>query len=144
MTTNKINQKEFSERRKALMSFNKDGPTIIAAGHNSLRNIDVNHQFRQQSDFWYFTGFEEPDAVMVLLPNDTKPYVMFTTPFDQTFAIWNGPMTGLEGIQNDFDVHSAHSITEISNKLPELLKGYTNLYFSIGSDPILDKLISKL
>ena len=58
MTTNKINQKEFSERRKALMSFNKDGATIIAAGHNSLRNIDVNHQFRQQSDFWYFTGFE--------------------------------------------------------------------------------------
>ena len=144
MTTNKINQKEFSERRKALMSFNKDGATIIAAGHNSLRNIDVNHQFRQQSDFWYFTGFEEPDAVMVLLPNDTKPYVMFTTPFDQTFAIWNGPMTGLEGIQNDFDVDIAHSITEISNKLPELLKGYTNLYFSIGSDLILDKLISNI
>ena len=144
MTRNVIEQKEFSNRRKALMSSNRDGATIIAAGHNSLRNIDVNHQFRQQSDFWYFTGFEEPDAVMVLLPNDTKPYVMFTTPFDQTFAIWNGPMTGLEGIQNDFGVDSALSITEMSNKLPELLKGYTNLYFSIGNDPILDKLISNI
>ena len=92
MVTNKIEQKEFSKRRKALMSFHRDGPTIIAAGHNSQRNTDVNHQFRQQSDFWYFTGFEEPDAVMVILPNDNQSYVMFATPFDQTYAIWNGPM----------------------------------------------------
>ncbi|MQG39089.1 MAG: M24 family metallopeptidase [SAR202 cluster bacterium] len=144
MTINKIEQNDFSNRRKTLMSHNMDGATIIAAGHNSPRNHDVNHQFRQQSDFWYFTGFEEPDAVMVLLPNDTKPYVMFTTPFDQTFAIWNGPMEGIEGIQNDYGVDAAYSIKELTHKLPELLKGYTKLYFSIGLDPILDQVISNI
>ncbi len=144
MSINKIEQTEFSKRRKTLMSHNKDGATIIAAGRNSLRNPDVNHQFRQQSDFWYFTGFEEPDAIMILLPNDTKPYVMFTTPFDETYAIWNGAMKGIEGIQNDYGVDTAYSIKEIENKLPELLKGYTKLYFSIGKDSILDKLVSNI
>ena len=144
MSAIRIDQSEFLKRRKMLMSINTDGATIIAASHNLQRNNDVNHQFRQQSDFWYFTGFEEPDAVMVILPNDNQSYVMFATPFDQTYAIWNGPMTGLEGIQNDYGVDIAYPIDQIENKLPELLKKYTNLYSSIGNDEQLDRVISNI
>ena len=144
MSANRIDQSEFLKRRNMLMSLNTGGATIIAAGHNSQRNNDVNHQFRQLSDFWYFTGFGEPDAVMVILPDDNQSYVMFATPFDQAYAIWNGPMTGLEGIQNDYGVDIAYPIDQIQNKLPELLKKYSNLYLSIGNDDQLDKLISDI
>lgn len=144
MSQNTIQQSEFRKRRNDLMSFNADGATIIAANHNFQRNNDVNYEFRQQSDFWYFTGFEEPDSIIVMLPNNEQSYVMFATPFDETYAIWNGPMTGLDGIQNDYEVDIAYPINELATKLPELLKRYNKLYFSLGNDKNLDELISNL
>jgi Xaa-Pro aminopeptidase len=71
---------QFAKRRKELMSALGDGAIIIAAGHDVPRNNDVDYEFRQQSSFWYLTGFDEPDAVAVLRPGSSEPYALFVRP----------------------------------------------------------------
>ena len=64
---------QFARRRARLMDSLGAGATILTAGHDTPRNNDVDHEFRQLSDFWYMTGFDEPNAVAMLRPGSDQP-----------------------------------------------------------------------
>ena len=86
-TTTNVYSGQFSTRRTTLMKTLNNGAIILTAGHDTPRNNDVDHEFRQLSDFWYFTGFDEPDAVALIRPDHEDQYVLFVNPYDPRFEI---------------------------------------------------------
>ncbi len=138
---------EFAARRQRLMrSMRAPGggrcAAIFAAGHEVLRNGDVHYQFRQTSTFYYLTGFEEPDAVAVLLPGAKEPYTLFVRPRDPSRAIWDGPRAGVDGAITDHGADAAHPIEELSTHLPRLIADAGTVYFSIGSDDPVGEIVT--
>ena len=91
-----MNRAEFKRRRKQLMRMmGNDSIAILPAASESVRNRDVYYRYRPDSDFYYLTGFHEPDAVAVLIPGRKHAeYILFCRPHDKTKAMWDGVMAG--------------------------------------------------
>ena len=137
-------QDDFASRRTRLAESLDDGAIILAAGHLATRNHDVEHEFRQDSTFWYFTGLDEPDAVAVLRPGADAPYVLFVNPFDPKYEIWVGERVGVEGAAAVFGADEAFTVEELDEKLPELLAETGTVYYALGSNRRLDRLVTDL
>ena len=89
---------EFKQRRDRLMRLlGKGTAAVFVSGQETLRNGDVDHPFRQDSTFYYLTGFEEPSSVAVLRPGSDHPYTLLVRPHDPQMAIWVGPRAGVAG-----------------------------------------------
>jgi Xaa-Pro aminopeptidase len=100
--------------------------------------------YRQDSDFWYLTGFSEPDAVAVIRPGapEGQRYVLFVPPRDPAKETWTGWRAGVDGAKKDFGAEQSYSIEEFWKKLPELIVGASSLYYLDGGDaPFLEKLL---
>ncbi len=134
----------FAHRRRRLTQQLTDGAVVITAGRDSARNNDVDHEFRQQSSFWYLTGFDEPDAVAVLRPGAEEPYVLFVRPYDPQFEIWVGYRAGVQGAIQKHGADAAYPIEDMKEKLPELLEESETVFYGLGSDPDMDEIISGL
>jgi len=124
---------EFATRRRRLMStMGRGAAAVLVSAHEVARNGDVDYPFRQDSTFYYLTGFEEPDAVAVLRPGHHEPFVMFVRPHDPAQAIWVGPRAGVDGASARFGADLAFPIEELEDRLPGLLSSATTLYFPFG------------
>jgi Xaa-Pro aminopeptidase len=132
---------EFKQRRKRLAHLiKKKSIALIASAPASVRNRDVEFPYRQDSDFHYLTGFDEPDAVAVLAPGRKQgEYILFCREFDPEKAIWTGKHAGLEGARNAFGADEAFPIDELDKVLPGLLENRERVYFPVGHDPKLDR-----
>lgn len=98
------------------------GVAVLFAAPEMIRNGDVHHEHRQDSDFYFLTGFEEPQAVAVLAPDHPRHrYVLFVRPRDRTAEIWNGRRFGVEGARRIFGADAAYPISELEKRLPEYL-----------------------
>ena len=136
---------EFAQRRARLMRLlGRDSAAIFVSAGESSRNGDVDHPFRQNSTFYYLTGFEEPEAVAVLRPGHAEPFVLFVRPYDAARAVWVGPRAGVEGAVRDFGAALAYPIEELAQRLPGLLSTASTLYFPFGSDAQVEALVSRL
>ncbi len=135
---------EFNSRRRRLMESLPGGPVVLAAGHDSARNNDVDHEYRQPSSFWYLTGFDEPDAVAVLRPGSHTPYTLFVRPYDPTFEIWVGHRAGVRGAVGPLGANAAYPLERLDAQLPKLLADSETIYYALGSDERLDGIISGL
>lgn len=111
---------------------------LIPAAHESTRSYDTEYKFRQDSDFWYLTGFPEPDAVAVITPGSKKPYTLYVRPRDPEMETWYGRRQGVEGAQKNFKADRAVSIDKFAGDLPKLLDGRDKLYYRFGVDEKLD------
>ena len=114
---------------------------IIPAAREATRSNDTHYRFRQDSDFFYLTGFEEPDAIAVIKPGDTNEYVLFVRPRDPEREIWDGRRAGVEGAKSEFGAREAFPVAEFDNKLREILDGAEVLYYRLGVQPDLDEKI---
>ncbi len=122
-----ITQKEYKQRRHQLMQkLNNQSIAIIPGSHEVLRSGDVHYPFRQNSDFLYLTGFNEPNAVLVLLAGKS---ILFNEVCDEQKTIWTGPVMGQARAVQDLDMDEAYSITHFETKLLELLAGITDIYY---------------
>ncbi|WP_415899455.1 Xaa-Pro aminopeptidase [Neptuniibacter sp. QD48_11] len=137
----KIGLDQFVARRAALMAQMSPGSiAIIPSAQMKQRNSDVEYPFRQDSNFYYLTGFNEPDAVLLLMPGRTDgESVLFCRNRDKLMEIWNGYRAGPEGAVNDYGMDEAHAIDEVDDILPGLLNGVSRIYYSIGKDEELDQ-----
>jgi len=132
----------FAARRDRLMRSLRGGAAVFAGGHEVLRNGDVHYEFRQTSTFHYLTGFDEPDAVAVLRPGHSEPFALFVRPRDPAMEVWLGPRAGVEGAIRDFGADAAYSIEELDEQLPRLLVEADTVWFSLGSDDRIERLIT--
>jgi len=141
MTVLKISQKTFAQRRSDLMAqMSVNSVAIIPSATEVTRNRDVEYPFRQDSDFYYLTGFDEPDAVLVLVPGrDEGQVLMFCRDRDPEMEIWNGYRAGPEGACNQYGADQAWPIAEIDERMQALMKGCERLYYSIGTNEKLDQ-----
>ncbi|MCY4456224.1 MAG: aminopeptidase P N-terminal domain-containing protein [Chloroflexi bacterium] len=145
MTSDAFPAETFARRRSRLMRRLRAGSAaIFAAGHDSLRNGDVEHPFRQPSSFYYLTGFDEPDAVAVLRPGHDEPFVLFVRPHDPAMAVWVGARLGVDGAVDELGADAAYPIEELEQRLPQLLAGAGTVYYSLGSDERVERLFSRV
>jgi len=136
----KISQHEFAHRRERLLAaLPVDSIALIAAAHLTSRNRDAEFAFRQDSDFYYLTGFNEPDAILLLIPGRPEGQaVLFCPPRDPQMEIWTGYRAGPEGCVRDFGMDQAFELEQVDEQLPQLLDGKQRLYYALGSDEALD------
>jgi Xaa-Pro aminopeptidase len=136
-----LEQKEFARRRKQFLRMLGVGNVaVIASSSIASRNSDVEFPFRQNSDFYYLSGFDEPDSVLVFVPGrEQGEYVLFCREFDETMALWVGASAGLEGAIKDYAVDDAFPIDDIDDILPGLLENKNRLYFPMGAQPEFDQ-----
>src|SRR5919106_5048113 len=114
---------------------------IIPGAHDTRRSNDTHYRFRQDTDFFYLTGFEEPDSLAVITPEKDPKYTMFVRPRDPEREIWDGRRAGVEGAKSEYGADEAYPITEFDEKLQELLDGADTLYYRLGVNPDLDNTI---
>ena len=120
----------------------KNSVAIIPAAREAVRSHDTNYRYRQNSDFFYLTGFEEPDAIAVIAPAKEKKLTLFVRPRDLEQEIWNGYRAGVEGAVADYSADEAFPINEFDAKLPAILDGPSVLYYAFGhSTPEMDQKI---
>src|SRR5947199_5763167 len=112
---------------------NPDSVAIIASAREATRSNDTLYRYRQDSDFFYLTGFDEPEAIAVVAPLKEQKYTLFVRPRDPEREIWDGRRAGIEGAKSEFGADEAFPIADFEEKLGEILNGATNLYYRIGN-----------
>jgi Xaa-Pro aminopeptidase len=116
---------------------------IIPGAHDTRRSNDTHYRFRQDSDFFYLTGFEEPDSLAVIRREPDSKYTLFVRPRDPEREIWDGRRAGVEGAKSDFGADEAFPIAEFGTRLAAFLDGADVLYYRLGVDRDLDDTIIK-
>jgi len=136
-----IPKAEYARRRKALMAqMEPNSIAILPAAAVAIRNRDVEHVYRQDSDFQYLSGFGEPQAVIVLIPGrEYGEYVLFCRERNAERELWDGLRAGQDGAIRDFGADDAFPITDIDDILPGLIEGRDRVYSSMGSNPEFDR-----
>lgn len=132
---------EFKRRRSQLMNMIGEGSiAIISSSSEKQRNSDVNFPFRQDSDFLYLTGFNEPEAVLVLAPGrEHGETVLFCREKDPKTETWHGRMAGQEGAIEEFGADDSFPIDDIGDILPGLLEPCNKVYHIMGRYPDFDQ-----
>src|SRR5215211_6183276 len=123
----------------------QDSVAIIASAREATRSNDTQYRYRQDSDFLYLTGFDEPEAIAIISPSHKEhKFTLFVRPRDPEREIWDGRRAGVEGARTEYGADAAYPISDFEEKLTELLNGATNLYYRIGNgNPDLDEAIIK-
>src|SRR5919202_1712785 len=110
-----------------------DSVAIIPAALEATRSNDTHYRYRQDSDFYYLTGFDEPESIAVVAPSrDAEKFTLFVRPRDPEQEIWVGRRAGVEGAKELHGADAAHPVSEFRDKLPELLNGARNVYYRLG------------
>jgi Xaa-Pro aminopeptidase len=135
--------KEYQQRRKALMSKIGNGTAIFRSAPMAVMHNDVEYTFRQDSDFFYLTGFNEPQAVAVLSPHHPEhQFVLFVQPKDREQEVWSGYRCGVEAAKEVYGADEAYPITELDEKLPQYLEKADRIYYRLGRDrPFNEKIL---
>lgn len=133
-----VPRQEFVERRSALLAQLEDNcAVVIQSAPMVSRNSDVDYLFRQDSSFFYFTGFDEPDALALLTKRAGKyEYHLFCQPRNPEMEIWYGYRCGEEGVVANYDADFGYSHLALAEKMPQLLDGINHLYYSYGRETL--------
>jgi Xaa-Pro aminopeptidase len=117
---------------------------VLPAAPTHVRNNDVDHEYRQDSDLFYLTGFDEPQSVLVLLTGEAgaeskgPKSILFVRPRDPEREVWDGPRAGVDGAKAEFGVDEALTIDKLEAELPKLLSNRRRLYYRLGRDRVFD------
>ncbi|OOW78660.1 Xaa-Pro aminopeptidase [Xanthomonas campestris pv. vitiswoodrowii] len=142
-----IGAAEYARRRKQLMQMaGEQAILILPAAPERVRSHDTHYPYRQDSDFWYLSGFPEPEAVLVLVPGRKHgEAILFCRERDPGREAWDGPREGQEGAVERYGMDDAYPIDDVDEILPGLLEGRSRVYYHFGRDVDFDlKLIGWL
>ena len=131
----------YTERRNKLGTMlPKNSAVVIAGASTQYRNADSSHAFRQDSNFWYLSGFNEAESTLVLLINEKNDVqsIAFVPEKDELKEIWDGYRAGPEGAMRDYGFDLAYNNTEIDHRLPDLLAGHNQVFYPVGKNKTLD------
>ena len=140
-----IKTREYQRRRRQLMKTIGDGSiAILSAREELLRNGDAYYKYRQDSNFYYMTGFDEPEAVLVLCPgSDYGDSILFCRELDADQMMWHGDMSGTAQAVDVYGFDHAFDILQIEKRMPELISGREKLFFMTGTDEFLNQNIHR-
>lgn len=129
----KQNRKAFIEK------MGPGGVAIFASASPAMWNHDTEYNYRPDPNFYYLTGFEEPESICVIAPDHPKhQYILFVRPKDRQAEIWNGKRVGVKNARRHYGADKAYSIEKFSEKIGKYLQGAERLYYTLGSNQDVD------
>ncbi|NBY19048.1 M24 family metallopeptidase [bacterium] len=142
-----LNPIDFDHRRKQFLNKIKKGIAVFPSAPEQIRNNDVHHEYRQDSNFYYLSGFEEPNSILLFDTSSKTPFQMFVHPKDATKELWEGKITGPEGAKRLYGADAAFS--SIDSKLFDdafilALMNAEALYYRVGIHEEWDRRIFSL
>jgi Xaa-Pro aminopeptidase len=130
----------FAERRARFLAALPAGSlALLAAAPVSIRSGDVEYRYRQDNDFYYLTGFPEPEALCLLDSTGLEPFVMFVRPRDAERETWTGRRFGIEGARERFGADAAHTVDRFDEIFTKLLDNRERLFVTLGRDERLNQ-----
>ena len=135
---------EYQTRRQQIMRMIEDHSIIIIPSA-PLRNRsrDIAYRFRQDSDFYYLTGFNEPNSLLVLVPGRPEgEFILFCQERDKIKEQWEGKRYGPEGAMSNFNAHDAYPVEDIDEVMPTLLQSKKYIYYPMHRDSEFDTKIN--
>lgn len=129
-------------RREQLLNAIGEAVLILPAGEEKTRNRDCHFPFRQDSDFWYLTHFNEPSAVLVL-DGKNKQSILFSKPYDELYAIWEGEIIGQQRAREEYLFDEAHPLEALQSKLLTYFYAFETLISPFSRYPEFDRLLLK-
>jgi Xaa-Pro aminopeptidase len=123
---------DFALRRQRLRDALGDAALVVFAAPYLIRNNDVEHEWRQDSDFHYLTGYDEPDSVLVLRGGAEPRFALFVRPRDPEREAWDGPRAGVEGAVAEFGADVSYPLGELDKELPGLLANVASVHYALG------------
>lgn len=136
-------EEAFALRRQKVFDAIAPGAMVLFAAPVTYRNNDVEQEYRQDSDFYYLLGFEEPESVLVITTGSARRVVLFLRNRDAARETWDGPRLGVDAAVDALGVDEAYPIGELGVKLKELLSGCDHLYCELGQDNSNDQVVFK-
>jgi Xaa-Pro aminopeptidase len=128
-------QSEYQQRRQALMEKIGTGTAIFRSAPTAVMHNDVEYNFRQDSDFFYLTGFDEANAVAVFAPHhEEHKFVLFVQPKDPEKETWHGYRVGVDAAKERYGADEAYPIAELDEHLPKYLEQADRIYYRLGHD----------
>jgi Xaa-Pro aminopeptidase len=135
----------FKRRRdRVVKAMSPNSALIVAANPEMIRNDDVHYPYRQDSNMYYLTGFEEPESFLLLRPGKNPESVMFVREKNVERETWDGFRFGPEGTQKEFGIDEVYPISNFPQKAAELLKGFDEVYYRLFKNDEADKLVQNL
>jgi Xaa-Pro aminopeptidase len=132
----------FAERRQRFLdALGPDSVAILIGARLANRSADTEFPFRQDSDFWYLTGFDQPDAIAVFRTDGGPAFSLFVQPRDRAAETWTGVRPGVEGAVERYGADEAHPCGEFEGKLPSLLERARHVYHVLGRREEIDRRI---
>lgn len=138
-----LNMQIFEKRRARIAPYLQDATLVLCSTPEYLRNYDTPYEFRQDTNLFYMTGFEEPESVFVFRPGQKPETILFVRPKDVLRETWEGFRYGPELSQKYFNIEQVYLISELSTQLPELLKTSEKIYYKLNQFPEWDAEILK-
>ncbi len=134
-----------AERRRRLMDrLGANSAAVIVSSPERNRSNDTYYDYRPSSDLWYLTGFEEPDAVAVMLPeHEEHPFVLFLRERDHKKEVWDGERVGVERAKERLGADAAYPIEQLDEYLPKLIAGRERLVYGLGKSETMDRRVIK-
>jgi len=132
---------EFKERRERVLAAIHPGVLVIPSAPLAIRNNDVEHEYRQDSDFFYLTGFDEPESVLVLNSGSEAPFTLFVRARDPEREVWDGARAGVEGAVSDFGANVAFPVSELAQKLPDAIQNTERVFYRLGKNRSFDDVL---
>jgi Xaa-Pro aminopeptidase len=139
-----MNSSIYKQRRARLLTQMQQGIAIIPTAPEVLRNADTQYAYRHDSNFYYLTGFIEPEAVLVLIAGEAPKAILFCREKNLEREIWDGHRYGPAAAQEQFGFDEAYSITQLDEKLTKLMGNQPALFYPLGSDAAWDQRLLQL
>ena len=140
-----ITASEYAYRRQQIMTKIGNGTAIFPTAPMAVMHNDVEYNYRQDSDFFYLTGFNEADALAVLAPHHPEhQFILFVQPKDPDLEIWTGYRLGVEQAKEVLGADAVYPITELAAQLPQYLEKAERIYYHLGRDRALNETIISL
>ena len=134
----------YSQRRARLLNKMQHGIAIIPTAPEVARNADTHYDYRHDSNFYYLSGFTEPESVVVLIAGDEPRSILFCREKNLEREIWDGHRFGPDAAREQFGFDAAYPIGQLDEKLTELIGNQPALFYPLGIDPAWDQRILRL
>ncbi len=127
-----MNEIHYEARRQKLLNFLEEGVIILTSASPKTRSNDTQYPYRQNSDFYYISGVQEENALLVLIKTkEAVKSILFVEPYDEEHTLWNGSRLGIKGAQERFSVDEVHDINEYPTLIKEILHDHVALYIDL-------------
>ena len=126
-------------REAFIKKMGRGGVAIFASTPPAKWNHDTEYIYRPDPNFYYLTGFEEPESICVIAPEHPKhQYILFVRPKDKQAEIWNGTRVGVRDARKRYGADKAYPIAKFDEKIGEYLQGAERLYYTLGTNEDVD------